>query len=88
MKKISVTRQFQRDVARQQKRKKNITKLKFLIQQLEHDIPLPESYRDHKLKGDYHDARECHLEPDWLLVYKKTEDTIALVRTGTHADLF
>lgn len=52
--------------------------------------PLPEKYCDHPLKGIYIGHRECHIEPDWLLVYKVEKDilTLSLVRTGTHSDLF
>lgn len=50
--------------------------------------PLLEKHRNHKLKGDYVGYWECHIEPDWLLVYKKTETHIIFARTGTHSDLF
>jgi mRNA interferase YafQ len=56
----------------------------------ENDIPLPEKYNDHQLKGAFANFRECHIQPDWLLVYKKTQKDLILmlVRTGTHSDLF
>ncbi len=49
---------------------------------------LPAKNRNHKLQGEYNDFWECHIEPDWLLIYKKTKDVIILSRTGTHTDLF
>ena len=56
----------------------------------ENDTPLLEKYKDHQLKGNYAEFRECHIRPDWLLIYKKTkkELILLLVRTGTHSDLF
>lgn len=50
--------------------------------------PLPTKNRDHNLSGNYSGYRECHIEPDWLLIYKQTDDELRLDRTGTHADLF
>lgn len=50
--------------------------------------PLPAKNRDHNLSGNYSRYRECHIEPDWLLIYKQTETELLLDRTGTHADLF
>ena len=58
------------------------------MRQLVEQKPLEAKYRDHPLKGDYVDCRECHIEPDWLLIYMIKEDTIIFVRTGSHADLF
>ena len=61
-----------------------------VITMLQNDIPLEEKYRDHELKGKYQGFRECHIQPDWLLIYLKENDvlTLTLVDTGTHADLF
>lgn len=49
---------------------------------------LPEKNKDHQLVGNYSGCRECHIEPDWLLIYKQTGDELQLFRTGTHSDLF
>jgi mRNA interferase YafQ len=49
---------------------------------------LPEARRDHPLKGEWKGWRECHIQPDWLLIYRTTETEVLLARTGTHADLF
>ncbi|MDR0206759.1 MAG: type II toxin-antitoxin system YafQ family toxin [Bacteroidales bacterium] len=56
----------------------------------ENDTPLPEKYKDHQLKGRFAEFRECHVRPNWLLVYKKNKEELilALIRTGTHAELF
>ena len=50
--------------------------------------PLEVKFRDHKLTGNYKDRRECHIEPDWLLIYKLESQIIIFERTGTHSDLF
>lgn len=61
-----------------------------VITMLQNDIPLEEKYRDHELNGKYQGFRECHIQPDWLLIYLKENYvlTLTLVDTGTHADLF
>jgi mRNA interferase YafQ len=61
---------------------------KGIIEKLASDQTLDPKYRDHKLKGDYSGVRECHIEPDWLLLYINHPDELILVRTGTHSDLF
>jgi mRNA interferase YafQ len=63
-------------------------KLRELILLLEEEKPLPPGYKDHPLGGELKDYRDCHIEPDWLLIYKIDGDTCHLVRTGTHSDLF
>ena len=72
------------------KRGKDLEKLKYVVNELAAQRPLDEKYRDHELTGNYRNFRECHIEPDWLLIYRieKGELTLALVRTGTHSDLF
>ena len=72
------------------KRGLDISKLEIVVEKLLHNIPLEEKYRDHELKGSYIGFRECHVQPDWLLIYLKEEDvlTLTLVDTGSHADLF
>lgn len=81
-------RQFEKEVALAKKRGKDIEKLKAVMRLLVLEKPLPTKNRNHKLKGDYVGYWECHVEPDWLLVYKKTEEHIIFARTGSHADLF
>ncbi|WP_233979689.1 type II toxin-antitoxin system YafQ family toxin [Pectobacterium versatile] len=86
---IAYSGQFQRDVKKAQRRHKNMNKLKTLMQLLLEDKrPLPQEYQDHPLQGNYKGYRDAHVEPDWLLIYKLTDDVLRFERTGTHADLF
>ncbi|MBI3618030.1 MAG: type II toxin-antitoxin system YafQ family toxin [Candidatus Omnitrophica bacterium] len=82
------TTQFKRDYKLQQKRHKDLDLLDDLIRILVKEEPLPPKNRDHPLQGDYKGYRECHIEPDWLLICKVEGDSIYFVRTGTHSDLF
>lgn len=82
------TKQFEKDLKLCKKRKKDIEKLKSIISQLIDKIELPRKNNDHKLIGSYLGRRECHIEPDWLLIYKIQKDEIIFERTGTHSDLF
>ncbi len=88
MKELSRTNKFKRDVKQQQKRGKDFTEFKAVIQQLLAEQELPTKYRDHALIGQYKGTRECHIEPDWLLIYEVTATEIVLIRTGSHSDLF
>jgi mRNA interferase YafQ len=73
---------------RMKKRGKDLSKLKEILYFLTEEKPLAIKLRDHVLVGNYVGRRECHIEPNWLLIYKKDCDTIILERTGTHSDLF
>ena len=84
----SYTRQFERDVKRMRKRGQDLQKLGSVLSSLIAEEQLDERYQDHVLMGNYKGRRECHLEPDWLLVYKLASDEIVFERTGTHSDLF
>ena len=89
MLKPEYTNQFKKDYKLIQKRKYNIEKLWDVINQLIDEEPLPDKNRDHTLGGNYVGCRECHIGPDWLIIYYyKIGDTIVFARTGTHADLF
>jgi mRNA interferase YafQ len=79
---------FEKDVRLLKKRGKNLTKLKFVINELLSGNSLNKKHTDHQLKGEYKDCRECHIEPDWLLIYIIHNSYITFVRTGTHSDLF
>ena len=79
---------FKKDIKRQKKRGKDLTKLKEVIDTLVSGEALPRSYLDHGLSGNWIGWRDCHIEPDWLLLYKLTPDSLTLGRTGTHSDLF
>lgn len=71
-----------------QRRGKKIDKLKVVLATLINEERLEERYRDHVLSGNYRDRRECHIEPDWLLIYKLLEDNVIFERTGSYSDLF
>ncbi len=85
---VSYSKQFARDLQRMLKRGKNGENVKSVMRKLTNEERLEHRYRDHKLVGCYKDRRECHIEPDWLLIYKKSREVIVFERTGTHADLF
>ncbi len=87
---IQRTSQFKKDYKLAVKRGCDINKLQKVVMILASGETLPEEYRDHPLRGNYSGYRECHIEPDWLLVYKITENVLVLTlyRTGTHSDLF
>ena len=65
-----------------------MNKLRNLILLLLEARPLPPNYKDHPLQGRWREYRDCHIEPDWLLIYKIEGNDVHLVRTGTHSDLF
>lgn len=87
---IKPTTRFQKDLKRVQKRGYDISLLTEVIKKLASGEPLPEKHKDHQLSGDYIDCRECHITPDWLLVYEVDGNALILylTRTGTHSDLF
>lgn len=82
------THQFEKDVKRMQRRSKNLEKLKIVIRSLVEEETMDPLNRDHKLIGSWQGRRECHIESDWLLIYKLEEKRIIFERTGTHSDLF
>lgn len=82
------TNQFEKDVKLAKKRGKDLNRIFHLMQLLLNEETIPAKNRDHSLSGNYANRRECHIEPDWLLIYKLESDAIIFERTGTHADLF
>lgn len=70
------------------RRGKALFRLKSVIETLVNDEPLADEYRDHVLIGSWKGFRECHIQPDWLLIYRIEGDELQLARTGSHADLF
>ena len=92
MLKVEFTAQFKKDYKLAVKRGCDPDELQTVVTLLINEQPLPEKYRDHALTNsrNYKDMRECHIEPDWLLVYKVCQDMLILrlIRTGTHSDLF
>lgn len=88
MRTIRRTSQFKRDVKQMQRQGKDLGKLKKVLESLVKDEKLSQKYRDHVLVGQYKGTRECHIEPDWLLIYELAESEVVLIRTGSHPDLF
>lgn len=86
--KIVYTNRFKRDFKKLKGKNKDIEKIKTVINLLFKRKFLEDKYRDHKLSGKYNQCRDCHIEPDWILIYKISSDELTLYRTGTHADLF
>jgi mRNA interferase YafQ len=90
MLKLEFTTKFKKDFKRIQKQGRALDKLKSAIQLLCDGNPLPDSMRDHILIGSYKGHHECHIEPDWLLIYHIDDENLILtaVRTGSHSELF
>ena len=88
MKKIVRSTQFKKDLKRVSKRGCPLQKLTLIISLLAEGKALPERCKPHRLSGDYQNFWECHIEPDWLLIYAQINDELQLRRTGTHSDLF
>ncbi len=81
-------KKFRKDLHRMIQRGKSEKKIKTVILKLVNQEPLPPKYHDHKLSGVLAEFRDCHIEPDWILLYKINDNQLILARTGTHADLF
>jgi mRNA interferase YafQ len=88
MRKIAQQRQFRDDLKRQKRRGRDIDDLIAAVELLAEQGALPVAYRAHKLSGEWRGVWECHIEPDWLLIYAVTDQEVLLIRTGTHDDLF
>jgi mRNA interferase YafQ len=87
---FSRTSQFKKDVKRADSRGTEMAKLKAALELLIDGAPLPAQYRDHLLRGNFAGSRDCHMEPDWVLIYTLAENGshVRFERTGTHSDLF
>jgi mRNA interferase YafQ len=81
-------RSFEREIEKAKKRGLDMSKIRDIIEDLINEKPLSAKHKNHKLKGNFVGYWECHIEPDWLLVYKKDNEHIYFARTGTHSDLF
>jgi len=88
VKQLSQTNQFKRDVKKMRKQGKDIEKLKKVVSMLAEGKPLGAEYKDHPLIGKWKGSRDCHIEPDWVLIYTADEKSLRLERTGSHRDLF
>lgn len=86
---LDTTAVFRKELKRAKKRGLDLRLLQNVVDKLQCGEQLPESNRDHALTGDFRNYRECHIQPDWLLVYRiiEKELVLLLVRTGTHSDL-
>jgi mRNA interferase YafQ len=87
---FSRTSQFKKDVKRADKRGQDMAQLKAVLELLIDGGPLPAEFKDHPLRGNFAGSRDCHIEPDWVLIYTLTEKDahVRFERTGTHSDLF
>ena len=88
MKEIFQTSQFKKDVKRLKKQGKDLNKLGDVIRTLSESGQLEERYRDHGLSGKWSGSRDCHIEPDWILIYRTDDESVFLERSGSHSDLF
>jgi mRNA interferase YafQ len=88
MRSHGTSNRFDREVIKQVKRGKDIEKLIRVMDCIISSVPLEKKYRDHPLSGNFDGFRECHIEPDWLLIYKIENGAVIFARTGTHSDLF
>lgn len=85
--KVSTTKQFEKDLLKTKKQHRDLKKLFDLMEALINNKPLEKKHRNHKLKGNFVDRWECHVEPDWLLIYRKSKDEIRFERLGSHSEL-
>jgi mRNA interferase YafQ len=88
MRSISHSSAFRKDYRRLKKRGYDLRRLQTLVEMLAGGKVLDDRFRDHPLRGNYEGWRECHIAPDWLLIYHLADDELSLARTGTHSDLF
>ena len=82
------TSQFKKDFKRVSSQGKDLSKLEIVIETLLNTENLDPKYKDHSLVGKWKNHRDCHLEPDWILIYRLTNDSLILERTGSHSELF
>lgn len=89
---LEISTQFKRDLKKVGKQNKNKSLLDEIVVLLQKELPLPTKHKDHALVGDWFGFRECHITPDWLLIYKVIKDEcvqlLRLARTGSHSELF
>ena len=85
---IHYTTQFKKDYKRIKKQNKDLSKLRTVLEKLADGQLLEPKYHDHQLSGNWKGHRDCHIEPDWILIYRITVHDLFLERTGSHSDLF
>lgn len=88
MKRLSQSNQFLKDIKRMRKRGKDIKNLQSVVNKLANNETLHPKHRDHPLMGEWKTCRDCHIDPDWVLIYFTDSNTLRLERTGSHSDLF
>ena len=88
MKTLAQTNQFARDMKRMIKRGKDPARMREVVSSLAQGKALAHKFKDHPLRGEWEGSRDCHLEPDWVLIYTADAASLRLERTGSHADLF
>jgi mRNA interferase YafQ len=88
MKAIFQTSQFKKDFKRIKKQGKDLNKLEEVVSAIANSEALEERHRDHALSGNWAGSRDCHIEPDWILIYRVDGEFLFLERTGSHSDLF
>jgi len=88
IKQVYQSRQFLRDFKQTTKQGKDPVKLEVVVEKLVNSQPLASKYKDHALSNNWRGCRECHIKPDWLLIYKIDDDCVTLYRTGSHSMLF
>lgn len=86
--KLVYTSQFKKDFKKIKKQQKNLSMLTVVIEKLLSQQKLEQKYKDHSLSGKWGNHRDCHIEPDWVLIYRLSDDELILERTGSHSDLF
>ena len=85
---VYLGKQFRKDLKKAEKANKDLSILEKVFDALVKETPLDQKLKDHPLKGTLINCRECHLQPDWLLIYKIENNTLILIRTGTHSELY
>lgn len=85
---LKQSNKFYKDLEKCKRKNLDLVKLNLIVELLVNSKKLPYRSKDHSLKGDYVSLRECHIEPDWLLIYRVKDNVVYLYRTGSHSDLF
>ena len=85
---LHYTTQFKKDYKKIKKQNKDLVKIRVVIKTLADQQILEPKYKDHQLSGNWKDHRDCHIEPDWILIYQRVDNDLILERTGTHSELF
>ncbi|MBT3388368.1 MAG: type II toxin-antitoxin system YafQ family toxin [Desulfobacula sp.] len=85
---LHYTTQFKKDYKKIKKQNKDLSKLRVVIEKLVNQQTLESKYKDHQLTGNWKGHRDCHIEPDWLIIYQLTDNALILERTGSHSELF